>query len=624
MSATIAHATDFTHDEHATHGEHHHAGFFRTYVWTHDHKMIGKQYLFASMFFGAISGMLAMALRWQLGFPGKPMPIIGHLLSLQTNSAIVNPDGSFQPGGYNMLVTMHATIMVFFVVMPLLIGVFGNFLIPLKIGAPDMAFPFFNELSFWLFALSGVMLLSSFFSADITEFWHNHIMHDGLPPDLGGAAAGGWTSYAPLSSVAAYNHTKYGQSAWALAIFVNGLASIAGAFNYITTIINMRCPGMTMFRLPMTVWSLFITSILLLLAVPVLSAAGAMLWLDLNMGTTFFTPYAGHGSFASTGGDPLLYQHLFWFFGHPEVYIMILPAMGMVSDILPTFTRKPLFGYRAMIFSIIGIGFLGFFVWGHHMFVSGMNLVVSAGFSISTMVIAVPSAIKTFNWMGTVWKGSIRFTTAMCFSLAFVSMFVIGGLSGIFMASTPVDLFIHHTYFIVAHFHYVLFGGSLFAIQAAIYFWFPKMFGRMMSEKIGMWNFWLMFIFFNLTFFPMHTMGLAGMMRRIADPTQYAHLRNLQPLQKFISISAFGLGSSFLVFWYNFFWSMYYGEKAVDNPWLANSLEWTLPSPVTLHGNFEKVPRVYHGPYEYSVPGMEQDYLMQTTPLRDIKHEVTH
>ncbi len=600
MSAITAHAGDFPHDEHASHGEHH-LGFFRTYVWTHDHKMIGKQYLFASMFFGAISGMLAMALRWQLGFPGKPMPIIGHLLALQTNSVIVNPDGSFQPGGYNMLVTMHATIMVFFVIMPLLIGVFGNFLIPLKIGAPDMAFPFFNELSFWLFALSGVIMLSGFFGT-------------------GGAAAGGWTSYAPLSSVAAYNHTRWGQSCWAIGIFINGLASIAGAFNYITTIINMRCPGMTMFRLPMTVWSLFITSFLLLLAVPVLSAAGAMLWLDLNMGTTFFTPYMnGH----QTGGDPLLYQHLFWFFGHPEVYIMILPAMGMASDIMPTFARKPLFGYRAMIFSIVGIGFLGFIVWGHHMFVSGMNLVLSAGFSISTMVIAVPSAIKTFNWMGTIWKGSIRFTTSMCFCLAFVSMFVIGGLSGIFMASTPVDLFIHHTYFIVAHFHYVLFGGSLFAIQGAIYFWFPKMFGRMMSEKVGMWNFWLMFIFFNLTFFPMHTMGLAGMMRRIADPTQYQHLRNLQPLQKFISISAFGLGASFFVFWWNFFYSMFRGELAPDNPWEANTLEWTLPSPVTLHGNFVTVPRVYHGPYEYSVPGMEQDYIMQTTPLRDLP-QVAH
>jgi cytochrome c oxidase subunit 1 len=286
---------------------------------------------------------------------------------------------------------------------------------------------------------------------------------------------------------------------------------------------------------------------------------------------------------------------------------------------MPTFARKPIFGYRAMVFSICAIGLLGFIVWGHHMFVSGMNLYVSAGFSLSTMVIAVPSAIKTFNWMGTIWKGSIRFTTSMCFCLAFVSMFVIGGLSGIFMASTPVDLFIHHTYFIVAHFHYVLFGGSLFALQAAVYFWFPKMFGRMMSERLGKWNFWLMLIFFNLTFFPMHTMGLAGMNRRIADPTVYEHLRNLQPLQKFISISAFCLGASFFIFWFNFFWSMFKGEKAPNNPWEANTLEWTLPSPVTLHGNFPTVPRVYHGPYEYSIPGMKADYLPQNVPMREVE-----
>ena len=609
MSAAATTAEALQVAEHAPGAhEHHEPGFLRKYVWTHDHKMIGLQYLFASFFFGAISGLLAMGVRWQLGFPGKPFPLVGRFLPHN----IVGPDGAFLPGGYNMLVTMHATIMVFFVIMPLLIGVFGNFLIPLKIGAGDMAFPFFNELSFWLFSLSGVIVLSGFWSGEVTGFWH-WLTSSNLPPDMGGAAAGGWTSYAPLSSDPAYNTTHYGQSAWAIGIFVNGLASIAGAFNYITTIVNMRCPGMTMFRLPLSVWSLFVTALLLLLAVPVLSAAGAMLWLDLNMGTTFFSGRNG------TGGSPLLYQHLFWFFGHPEVYIMILPAFGLVSEILPVFCRKPIFGYRAMVFSMVAIGFLGFIVWGHHMFVSGMNLVASAVFSFSTMVIAVPSAIKVFNWMGTIWKGSIRFTTPMCFCLAFVMMFMIGGLSGIFMASTPVDLFIHHTYFIVAHFHYVLFGGSLFALQAAVYFWFPKMFGRMMNEKMGMWNFWLMFIFFNLTFFPMHTMGLAGMMRRIADPTQYEHLRNLQPLQKFISVSAFGLGASFLVFWYNFFWSMKYGEKAPNNPWRAATLEWTLPSPVTLHGNFPVTPRVYHGPYEYSIPGMEDDYLPQNVPMRDVK-----
>ena len=369
-----------------------HHGFFRTYVWSHDHKMIALQYLFASMFFGAISGLLAMGVRYQLAFPGHPIPIIGHILPTYL---VDQSTGIILPQGYNMLVTMHATIMVFLVVMPLLIGVFGNFLIPLKIGAPDMAFPFVNALSFWLFFISGMMILSSFFVEN-------------------GPAASGWTSYAPLSTSGLYNHSQKGQTLWALGIFVNGLASIAGAANYITTVVNMRCPGMSMFRLPMSVWSLFVTSILLLLAVPVLSAAGAMLALDLNAGTTFFSGETGKG------GDPLLWQHLFWFFGHPEVYIMILPAMGLTSEILPVFARKPLFGYRAMVFSIVAIGFLGFIVWGHHMFVSGMNLTLSATFSLSTMVIAVPSAIKTFNWMGTVWKGSIHYTTAMCFAVAFV------------------------------------------------------------------------------------------------------------------------------------------------------------------------------------------------------------
>jgi cytochrome c oxidase subunit 1 len=341
----------------------------------------------------------------------------------------------------------------------------------------------------------------------------------------------------------------------------------------------------------------------LIFAVPVLSAAAAMLFFDLNFGTSFFKP-AG-------GGQPLLWQHLFWFFGHPEVYIMILPAMGLVSEIMPVFARKPVFGYKAMVYAMASIGFLGFIVWGHHMFVSGMNLTLSATFAVSTMVIAVPSGIKTFNWLGTVWKGSIEYTVPMCFTLGFVSMFVIGGLSGIFMASTPVDLFVHHTYFIVAHFHYVLFGGSLFAIFAGIYFWFPKMFGRMMNPTLGMIHFLATFIFFNLTFFPMHNLGLGGMMRRIADPTVYEHLRQLQPLNVLCTIGAFGLGLSTLVFFINLFYSLRYGAKAPNNPWLATTLEWTLPSPPTFHGNFPVIPTVYNGPYEYSVPGMEKDYLPQ-------------
>jgi cytochrome c oxidase subunit 1 len=385
--------------------------------------------------------------------------------------------------------------------------------------------------------------------------------------------------------------------------------------NYITTIINMRAPGMTMFRLPLPVWALFITAILLLLAVPVLSAAAAMLFCDLNFGTSFFS--------ASNYGQPLLWQHLFWFFGHPEVYIMILPAMGLASEILAVNSRKPIFGYKAMVYAMAAIGILGFIVWGHHMFVSGMNILLSATFSFSTVLIAVPSAIKTFNWMGTVWGGSIRYTTAMCFALAFVSMFVVGGLSGIYMAATPVDLFIHHTYFIVAHIHYVLFGGSLFGVFAAIYFWFPKMFGRMMNETWGKIHFALAFIFFNCTFFPMHNLGLNGMMRRIADPPLYDHLRSSQPINVFITISAFCLGLSTIPFLINFFYSIFKGPKAPYNPWESTTLEWTVPSPPG-HGNFETTPTVYHGPYEYSVPGMEKDYLPQNEPAPETARIAAH
>jgi len=581
MSATLAESS--MHSAHATHSEHETNWFYR-YFWSYDHKMIGLQYFWTALFFLLIGGLLALGVRYQLGFPGARVPLIGGFLP--ETLAI---DGSIIPGGYNMLVTMHATIMVFFVVMPLLIGAFGNYLIPLKIGAGDMAFPLLNELSYWMYALSGVIMLAAFF----------------VP---GGGPAAGWTSYAPLSAVGAYNRAPIGQSLWCVGIFINGLSSIAGATNYITTVANMRAPGMTMFRLPLSVWSLFLTAILLILAVPVLSAAGAMLFFDLNFDTNFFVPIRDG---VLTGGQPLLWQHLFWFFGHPEVYIMVLPAMGLASEIIPVFSRKPIFGYKAMVYAMIAIGFFGFIVWGHHMFVSGMNITLSAGFSVATMVIAVPSAIKTFNWMGTVWGGSIQFTTPMCFALAFVSMFVIGGLSGIFMASTPVDLFVHHTYFIVAHFHYVLFGGSLFAIFGAIYFYFPKIFGRMFNETLGKVHFWMTLVFFNLTFFPMHNLGLGGMMRRIADPTVYDHLRQLQPLNQICTIGAFGLGLTLIPFFWNVFYSIRKGPKAPNNPWNANTLEWTVSSPPG-HGNFPVTPVVYNNPYEYSVPGMEKDFLMQT------------
>jgi cytochrome c oxidase subunit 1 len=564
----------------AVHAHHEELGFWRTYVFSTDHKMIGRQFLFLGLFMMVLGGLLALMLRWQLAWPETQIPGLGW---------VPEPfmyDGAMGPEFYNAVFTMHATIMIFFVVMPILVGCFGNFLIPLMIGARDMAFPVLNMLSFWVGVVAGVVMLAGFF----------------VP---GGHAAGGWTSYAPLTAVPQYTGVNWGQNLWIISLMILGISSLMGSINYITTIINMRAPGMTFFRLPLVIWSLFIVAILLLLALPVLTSALAMLLFDRTLGTSFFLP-AG-------GGEPLLWQHLFWFFGHPEVYILILPAMGVASDILAVFARKPIFGYRAMAFSMIAIAFLSWVVWGHHMFQSGMNPALGTGFMISTMVIAVPSAIKTFNWLGTLWRGSIRFTTPMLNALAFVSMFVIGGLSGIFMASTPVDIFIHDTYYIVAHIHYVVFGGSVFGIFAAISYWFPKMFGRMMNETLGKIHFWLTFVAFNGTFFPMHILGVGGHMRRIYNPLQYEFLKTLQPINVFITISALVLGAAQLILVVNFFWSLFAGKRAERNPWQANTLEWTTPSPPP-HGNFESIPVVHGGPYEYSPPGVPEDYLPQTQP----------
>jgi cytochrome c oxidase subunit 1 len=422
----------------------------------------------------------------------------------------------------------------------------------------------------------------------------------------GGTAATGWTAYPPLSTDPQYTGVGLGQTLWIVSVLFIGTSSIMGVVNYITTIVNMRAPGMHFFRMPLSVWALFITAILQLMATPVLASALGMLLFDRTLGTHFFNP-AG-------GGQVLLWQHLFWFYSHPAVYIMILPAMGFVSDILSTFARKPIFGYKAMVFSLMGIAGLGFIVWGHHMFQSGMNPALGTAFMISTMVIAVPSAIKTFNWLGTLWGGAIRFTPAMINALAFVSTFIIGGLSGIFMASTPVDMFIHDTYFIVAHLHYVLFGGSLFGVFAAINYWYPKMFGRTMNQAVNHVHAILSFIFFNLTFFPMHILGMGGHMRRIYDPTLYEFLKPLQPMNEFISINAFLLGGVQILFAGNFVCSLFLGRKAERNPWHANSLEWSAASPPP-HGNWgERVPAVYRGAYEFSSPEVAEDYLPQDRP----------
>ena len=599
---------------HDAHAEHHELGFIRTYIFSTDHKMIGRQFIFASILMLIVGGLLAMMMRWELAWPETPVPFTSWISepfmypadedstvgAVEGLSEYVDPypganfakslgsvgGAHMDPAFYNSVFTMHATIMIFFVVMPFMVGGFGNYLIPLMIGAGDMAFPVLNMLSFWTAVPATIMIVYSFFVE-------------------GGAAAGGWTMYATLSADPTLSGVDTGADLWVISLLILGVSSLMGAINYITTVVNMRAPGMTWFRMPLVIWSLFVTAILLLLALPVLTAALGMLLFDRTMGTSFFMP--------GGGGEPILWQHLFWFFGHPEVYILVLPAMGVTSDILSTFSRKPIFGYKAMAFSMIALAFLSWIVWGHHMFVSGMNPVLGTAFMLTTMVIAVPSAIKTFNWLGTLWGGNIRFTSPMLFALGFVSNFVIGGLSGIYMASTPVDIFIHDTYFIVAHFHYVV-AGIIFGMFAALYYWFPKIFGRMMNETLGKVHFALTYIFFNLAFFPMHFLGVGGHMRRIYNPLQYEFLHDLQWWNVFITMSAFCLGLSQLIFFVNFIWSLIAGKKADKNPWEANTLEWTAPSPPG-HGNFETTPTVYRGPYEYSSPLVKEDWLPQDRKL---------
>jgi cytochrome c oxidase subunit I len=564
--------------------------FLRKYIFSEDHKIIGIQFLFSGLIFMLVGGALALLVRVQLAWPNGDIPLLGRWYPASWG-------GKMSQDFYTMLFTMHASVMIFLVIIPMLAGGFGNYLIPLMTGAPDMAFPKLNMVSYWFMWPAFLFMVASF---------HVH----------GGAAGSGWTAYPTLANTwFSSPHSGLGQVFWLLGLLCVGVSSMMGSVNYITTIINMRAPGMTLFRLPMTIWAMLITAILQAMALPVLTVALILQLLDKMLGTTFFLPPAGlpFGNYHTGpgGGQPLLWQHLFWFYSHPAVYIMILPAMGMVSDILSTMARKPLFGYRPMIYSLAGIAGLGFIVWGHHMFQSGMDPRLGTGFMLATILIAMPSAIKVFNWLGTAWQSNMRMTTAMLYALAFVSMFVIGGLSGIFMAATPVDIYFHDTYFIVAHIHYVLFLSSIFGIFAGIYFWFPKMFGRMLNEKWGAVHFALNFIFANATFFPMHIIGIGGHPRRYYDPTLYQFLDRFQGLNQFMTICAIIMGLSQLIFFANFFYSLFAGPRAGPNPWQANSLEWTVPSPPP-HGNFATVPIVYRGPYEYSVPGMEADFLPQT------------
>ena len=583
------------HDHGHGHDDHIHpapSNVLTKYVFSQDHKIIGIQFLFSSLIFFVLGGLLAMAVRWQLAWPWSPMPILSKYWA--------EYGYRMPPEAYNKLFTMHATIMIFFVIIPVLTGSFGNFLIPLMIGARDMAFPKLNMFSYWFMWPAFVLMLYS-----IT-----------VP---GGSAEAGWTSYPTLASShwsTPGSHT--GQTFWLIALLCAGISSLLGSINYITTIVMLRAPGMKMFRLPMTVWAMFITALLQAFALPVLTAALVMQLLDRVAGTNFFSPVAWTVANAPSvvgGGQTLLWQHLFWFYSHPAVYIMILPGMGMVSDIISTFSRKPLFGYKPMVFATSGIAGLGFIVWGHHMFQSGMNPALGATFMLSTMMIALPSAIKVFNWIGTMWGGSLHLTSAMLNAIAFVAMFIIGGLSGIFMAATPVDMHIHDTYFIVGHIHYVLFGGSTFALFGAIYYWFPKMFGRMMNERLGKIHFALTFLTFNGTFFLMHIVGLHGQPRRYADYTTFELFRGagIRDMNIFMTYCAFALFAAQFIFVVNFFYSLVAGPRAGNNPWHANTLEWQTTSPPA-HYNFERIPTVYHAAYEYSVPGVAEDYLPQTQP----------
>jgi cytochrome c oxidase subunit 1 len=552
--------------------------FLRRYIFSLDHKTIAKQYYFTTLFMALIGGALAMLMRAHLGWP---------------------ENGLLDPAQYLAAATMHGTVMIFFFLTSILTGAFGNFLIPLMIGARDMAFPFLNMLSYWTLVPGVLVLLASFF----------------VP---GGPAGNGWTSYAPLSAVPqASPGSGLGQTLWIIAILFVMFSSLFGSLNFITTIINLRTRGMSMGRLPLTIWGIFITAILALLSFPVLTAALGMLLLDRVAGTSFFIPpgdlIAGR-LLPGANGDALLWQHLFWFFGHPEVYILILTPMGIVSDVISTFARKPIFGYKAMVLSLSAIGFLSFLVWGHHMFVSGMHPLLGAAFMGSTIVIALPSAIKTFNWCTTLWQGRLHFSTAMLFAIGFVSLFVTGGLSGIFLAAAPVDIYLHDTYFVIAHFHFVMASAALFAIFAGTYYWFPKMFGRLLNETLGKLHFVLTFLGIYATFFPMHFLGFLGNSRRLYAVNFYPFLKAAQPIDVFISLSAFVLGAAQLLFIYNFFASLLRGPRADPNPWRATTLEWQAPSPPP-HGNWgPTLPTVYRWPYDYSVPGAPEDFIPQTVP----------
>ncbi len=589
-----------THPETAhAHGEHHpELGFWRKYVFSTDHKVIGLQYGFTALFFLLFGFTLVMIMRWQLAYPGEALPLIGWLFSEESM-----PGGVMLPEFYNQLGAMHGTIMVFLGVVPLAVGAFGNYVVPLQIGAPDMAFPKLNMASYWAYFLGGVVMLGSFF----------------VPA---GAAKSGWTSYPPLANI-----ETMGQTMWLLGMVFLITSSLLGAINFLTTIIQLRAKGLTFMRFPFFVWAQLITSFLLLLAFPPLEAAAILQLMDRLAGTSFFMPsglvVSGQAMDIGGGGSPLLWQHLFWFLAHPEVYVLILPAMGIVAEIIANNTRKPLWGYKAMVYSVIFLGFMSFIVWAHHMFITGMGTAISAFFQITTMIISIPSVIILSALFLSLWGGSIRFTTPMLFALGFLPMFGIGGLTGLPLGLAPTDIHLHDTYYVIGHFHYVVAPGTILALFAGIYYWYPKITGRSMNDLLGKIHFWGTIICMNFIFMPMFIQGLAGVSRRLYDGGQlYQFAQPVLKWNEVMSIAAWIMGLVQIVFIVNLFMSIRKGKKVSENPWEATTLEWSATSsPPLAHGNFETMPQVYRGPYEYSVPGNSRDFTPQNEPEEKVSVE---
>ncbi|SHO65298.1 cytochrome c oxidase subunit I [Algoriphagus zhangzhouensis] len=591
----MATASVATHDAAYDHHDHeHHDNFVTKYIFSTDHKMIAKQYLVSGIFWAVIGGFLSILFRLQLGFPDLNLEFLRPLLGGWIDEA-----GKLDPTFYLALVTMHGTIMVFFVLTAGLSGTFSNFLIPLQIGARDMASGFMNMLSYWMFFVSGVIMFISLFIKT-------------------GPAGGGWVVYPPLSALEqAIPGSGLGMTLWLVAMTFFIASSLLGGINYITTVINLRTKGMSFSRLPLTIWAFFLTAVIGLLSFPVLFSAALLLVFDRSFGTSFYLSdiYIGGEALPNTGGSPVLYQHLFWFLGHPEVYIVLLPALGITSEVIATNSRKPIFGYKAMIISMLGITILSFIVWAHHMFVSGMNPFLGSIFMFLTLIIAVPSAVKVFNYLTTLWRGNLIFTPAMLFSIGLVSFFISGGLTGIFLGNSAIDIQLHDTYFVVAHFHLVMGSASFFGMLAGVYHWFPKMFGRMMDARLGYVHFWLTFVGVYMVFFPMHYIGIAGFPRRYYSWTNFEFSNMYTDLNMFVSAAAIITFASQFIFVFNFFYSMYRGRKATQNPWRSNTLEWTTPVNPG-HGNWPgEIPTVYRWPYDYSKPGAAEDFIPQTVPL---------